>query len=106
MLLAGKTLVVTGGNSGIGAAIVKAPAAVGANLVVDYVARPEQTEEIIDDIVAAGGRAIGVRADVSKPGDLRTLIEAAVESYGRLDGLVNNAGIEMRSSILDTTELD
>jgi glucose 1-dehydrogenase len=106
MLLAGKTLVVTGGNSGIGAAIVRAAAVEGANVVVDYVAHPEETEAIIGDIVSAGGRAVGVRADVSKPADLHKLVEAAVDTYGRLDALVNNAGIETRSSILDTSEVD
>ena len=77
MLLAGKTLVVTGGNSGIGAAIVAAAGAEGANVVIDYVARPEATEAI-GRIMEAGGRAIGVRADVSKADDLQKLVDAAV----------------------------
>jgi glucose 1-dehydrogenase len=106
MLLDGKTLIVTGGNSGIGAAIVLAAAAEGANVVIDYVAHPEETQEMIGRIEAAGGHAVGVQADVSKPADLERMVSTAVDSFGRLDVLVNNAGIENRTSILDTTEAD
>lgn len=106
MLLEGKTIVVTGGNSGIGAAIVKAAAAQGANVVIDYVVRPEDTENIIDAVERLGGKAVGVQADVSKTQDLHKMVKVAVETYGRLDVLVNNAGIETRTSILDTTEAD
>lgn len=104
MLLEGKTIVVTGGNSGIGEAIVVAAAAEGANVVIDYVAHPDETKELVAKIEAAGGKAVGVRADVSKVDDLRSMVKAAVDNFGRLDALVNNAGIETRTSILDTTE--
>jgi glucose 1-dehydrogenase len=106
MLLEGKTVVVTGGNSGIGAAIVKAAAAQGANVVVDYVDRPEDAEAIVAEIERGGGRATAVEADVSKVADLRRLIDVAAETYGRLDVMVNNAGIETRHSLLETTEDD
>ncbi|MGI8695825.1 MAG: glucose 1-dehydrogenase [Mycobacteriales bacterium] len=106
MLLAGKTMIVTGGNSGIGAAIATAGAAEGANIVIDYVAHPEATDSLVKQIGAAGGRAIGVDADVSSVTDLAALLRAAVDAYGRLDVMVNNAGIETRTSLLDTTEED
>jgi glucose 1-dehydrogenase len=106
MLLDGKTVIVTGGNSGIGAAIASAAAGEGANVVIDYVVHPEETRELIAGIEAAGGHAVGVQADVSSPADLQRMVQAAVESFGRLDVLVNNAGIETRTSILDTTEAD
>ena len=106
MLLEGKTLIVTGGNSGIGAAIVTAAAAEGANIVIDYVAHEETTDKMIATIEAAGGKAVGVEADVSKPADLHRMVQTAVDSFGRLDVLVNNAGIETRTSLLDTTEDD
>ena len=104
MLPDGKTIIVTGGNSGIGEAIVLAAAAEGANIVIDYVANPDETTTIIDKVEAAGGHAVGIDADVSKPADLHKLVEAAVTSFGRLDVIVNNAGVETRTSILDTDE--
>jgi len=106
VLLDGKTLIVTGGNSGIGAAIVEAAAAEGANIVIDYVAHADATDAMIAKVEAAGGRAVGVEADVSKPVDLQAMVQTAVDSFGRLDVLVNNAGIETRTSILETTEED
>ncbi len=106
MLLEGQTVVVTGGNSGIGAAIAKAAGAAGANVVIDYVAHPEATTALDAEITAEGGEAIGVDADVSKIEDLERLIATAVSTYGRIDVMVNNAGIETRTSILDSTEAD
>ena len=104
MLLTGKTIIVTGGNSGIGEAIVLAAAAEGANVVIDYVVHPEETTKVVEQVEAAGGSAVGVQADVSKPADLKKMVQTAVDSFGRLDVLVNNAGIETRTSILETTE--
>jgi glucose 1-dehydrogenase len=106
MLLSGKTIVVTGGNSGIGEAIVLAAAAEGANVVVDYVAHPEATDALIAKVEAAGGHAVGVDADVSQVGDLNKMVRTAVDTYGRLDVMISNAGIETRTSLLDTTESD
>jgi glucose 1-dehydrogenase len=106
VLLAGKTIVVTGGNSGIGKAIVTAAATAGANVVIDYIAHPEETSILIAKIEAAGGRAVGVQADVSTAAGLHAMVKIAVDTFGRLDALVNNAGVETRTSILDTTEQD
>jgi glucose 1-dehydrogenase len=106
MLLKDKTIIVTGGNSGIGEAIVLAAAAEGANLVVDYVAHPEETADLIDRVEQAGGRAVGIQADVSRSDDLHAMVRKAVEAFGRLDVLVNNAGIENRTSLLETSEAD
>lgn len=106
MLLSGKTIVVTGGNSGIGEAIVLAAAAEGANVVIDYVAHPEETTALIEKVQAAGGHAVGVEADVSQAADLAKMMQTAVDTYGRLDVLINNAGIETRTSLLETTEAD
>ncbi|GAA2750355.1 glucose 1-dehydrogenase [Amnibacterium kyonggiense] len=106
MLLEGKSIVVTGGNSGIGKAIVLAMAAEGASVVVDYVAHEDATTQLIAQVEAAGGEAVGVEADISKADDLHRMMRTAVDSFGRLDVLVNNAGIETRQSLLDTTEED
>jgi glucose 1-dehydrogenase len=104
MNLQGKAAIVTGGNTGIGKAIVLALAHEGANVVIDYIADEQSTEDLEKQVVALGNRAVGVDADVSKVADLETLVSAAVRNFGRLDIMVNNAGVETRTSILDTTE--
>jgi glucose 1-dehydrogenase len=104
--LTGKVAIVTGGNSGIGKAIVLALAEAGANIVIDYVANEQATEDLEKQVAALGDQSIGVEADVSKVADLERLIKAAVDAFGRLDVMVNNAGIETRTSILDSTEAD
>ena len=102
-LLQGKVAIVTGGNSGIGKAIVQYLAELGAQVVIDYRSHPEATEELEREIGSYGGCSFGVQADVSKLEDLQRLIDAAVAQYGRLDVMVNNAGVETRTSVLDTT---
>jgi glucose 1-dehydrogenase len=102
--LEGKVAIVTGGNSGIGKAIVLELAKHGANIVIDYVCNPEATEELEQQVMALGDRAVGVDADVSKPADLQMLVDTTVKTFNRVDIMVNNAGIETRTSILDTTE--
>jgi glucose 1-dehydrogenase len=104
--LDGKVVVVTGGNSGIGKAIVLAMAAEGARVVVDYVAHEDATDRLVAEVEAAGGEAVGVEADITKADDLHRMMQTAVDSFGRLDVLVNNAGLETRQSLLDTTEAD
>jgi glucose 1-dehydrogenase len=106
MLLQGKSIVVTGGNSGIGRAIVLAAAAQGANIVVDYHMHPDHTAEVVALAEKAGGRAVGIEADVSRIEDLQRIIDVAVEEFGRLDVLVSNAGVETRTSLLETSEVD
>jgi glucose 1-dehydrogenase len=104
MSLKNKVAIVTGGNSGIGQAIVLELAKRNASIVIDYVADPEATEALEQQVAKLGAQSIGVDADVSKLADLQKLIDAAVKRFGRLDIMVNNAGIETRTSVLDTTE--
>ena len=73
----------------------------GANIVIDYISDPAATDALEQAIVALGEKAIGVEADVSKVADLQRLIDAAVKAFGRVDIMVNNAGIETRTSVLD-----
>jgi glucose 1-dehydrogenase len=104
MSLKGKVAIVTGGNSGIGLSIVLELAKQGANIVIDYVCHPEATEALEKEVTALGDRVIGIKADVSKVAELQSLIDTAVKNLGRLDIMVNNAGVETRTSVLDTTE--
>lgn len=104
MDLKGKVAVVTGGNSGIGMAIVLELAKHGANIAIDYIAHPEATEALEQRVAAMGDQVIGVEADVSKVADLERLIDSTVKKLGRVDIMVNNAGVETRTSVLDTTE--
>jgi glucose 1-dehydrogenase len=102
--LQGKVAIVTGGNTGIGKAVVLALAAQGASVVIDYVSNPQATEDLERKIADLGEAATAVEADVSKIPDLQRMVDTAISAYGRLDIMVNNAGIETRTSILDTTE--
>jgi glucose 1-dehydrogenase len=104
MSLGGKVAIVTGGNSGIGSAIALGHAKAGANVVIDYVVDPDATSALEREIVALGDKAIGVEADVSRVDELQKLVDAAVKAFGRLDIMVNNAGVETRTSVLDTSE--
>src|SRR5664279_65917 len=104
MTLKGKVAVVTGGNSGIGKAVVLALAEQGASIVIDYIADERATEDLEQQVRDLGDQVIGVEADVSKVEDLERLVAKAVDAFGRLDVMVNNAGVETRTSVLDTTE--
>ncbi len=104
MSLRGKVAIVTGGNSGIGRAISLGLAKAGTSIAIDYVAHPEATEELERQIAALGSVAIGVEADISRVEEILALVNATVAKFGRLDIMVNNAGVETRTSVLDTSE--
>lgn len=91
--LAGQVAVVTGASKGIGAEIARQVAAAGAAVVAHYSSDQAGAEGVIDEITAHGGTAIAVRADLSKPEDIKPLFEATREKFGKLDLLVNNAGV-------------
>ncbi len=106
--LAGKTVVVTGGATGIGAAIATSAAKAGAKVIVDYVVSPDEAKAFATKLEGedAPGSVEAFEADVSNVGQVQGLVAEAVRRYGRLDVMVNNAGIETRHSLLDTTESD
>jgi 3-oxoacyl-[acyl-carrier protein] reductase len=102
--LAGKVAVVTGASKGIGAAIAKALAAEGASVVVNYASSKAGADAVVSAITAAGGKAVTVRGDVSKAADAQGIIDTAIETFGRLDILVNNSGIYEFAPIEEITE--
>ena len=85
--------IVTGASRGIGAAVAGRLAKDGYAVVVNYAGRAEDAARVVEDIVAAGGQAIAVQADVSDAAAVRRLFDEALQVYGRVDVLVNNAGI-------------
>ncbi|HEY4298974.1 MAG TPA: glucose 1-dehydrogenase [Paraburkholderia sp.] len=102
--LTGKVAVVTGGSKGIGAAIARALAAQGASVVVNYASSKTGADSVVEAITAAGGKAIAVGGDVSKAADAQGIIDTAIETYGRLDILVNNSGVYEFAPIEEITE--
>jgi len=94
MELKGKTAIVTGSGRGIGAGIALVLAREGANVVINDRTLSTDAEEMVQKIIAMGGKAIGVAADVSKKADVTAMAEETVKQFGAIDILVNNAGIE------------
>src|SRR5580692_5193949 len=87
-----KVVVITGASSGIGETTSKLPAAQGARVVLGA-RRSNRIDAVVQEITAAGGKAIGFAADVTKRAAVEALIHGAVDNFGRVDVLVNNAGI-------------
>ena len=104
MLLEGKIAVVTGASRGIGRAIAETLAAEGATVVVNYQSNAAAAEEVVGAITAAGGRALAVAADVSDTAAAEGLIKAAIDAYGHIDIVVNNAGTTRDTLLLSMKE--
>jgi 3-oxoacyl-[acyl-carrier protein] reductase len=102
--LKGKVAVVTGASKGIGAGIARSLAAAGAAVAVNYSSSREGAERVVADIKAKGGKAIAVQGDVAKAADVRHLFDETEKAFGRLDVLVNNAGIYRFQPLEDITE--
>lgn len=99
----GQTALVTGASSGIGAAIGIALAAAGARVGVNYRSDPAGAEKVVEEIRRGGGKALAIRADVSRSDDVRSMFEAVVAEFGRLDILIANAGLQQDGAIADLT---
>lgn len=101
--LAGKVAVVTGASKGIGASIARHLADEGAAVVVNYASSKAGADKVVADITKAGGKAIAVQADVSKPDDIRRLFAETQRHFDKLDVLVNNAGVYEFAPISEVT---
>lgn len=102
--LNGKVAIVTGASKGIGTAIAKQLAADGASVVVNYASSREGADKVVADIIAQGGKAVAVRADLAKKADIERLFDETTKVFGRLDILVNNAGVYEFKPLEDVTE--
>ena len=102
--LKGKVAIVTGASKGIGAAIAKGLAEAGAAVAVNYASDEQGAERVVAEIAAIGGKAVAIKADMSKPADVRRLFEEAERALGAPNVLVNNAGIFEFGPVEDITE--
>ena len=96
--------IVTGASRGIGAAIARRLSNEGFAVVVNYAASASEADALVAELNAAGGRAIAVKADVSKAADVRRLFETAEQQLGKIDVLVNNAGVIKPTPLADTSD--
>lgn len=101
-----KVILVTGASKGIGAAVATRLAGEGASVIINYVSDKEGAEQLAAKINADGGDAIAVYADVSKSAEVKNMFDTALAHYGKIDVLVNNAGIMLTKLIKDTTDED
>ena len=104
--LAGKVAIVTGASKGIGAGIAKAFGAEGASVVVNYASSREGADKVVAEITGKGGKAVAVGGDVAKSADVKALFEAAKKSFGKVDVVVNNAGVFEFFPIENFTEVE
>jgi len=104
--LEGKVALVTGSSQGIGAAIAVRLAQEGADIVINYHSHPEEADAVKQQVAAAGRKAIAVGADLGNVASVNQLIADSVAGLGKLDLLVNNAGVEKNASFWDVTEKD
>ena len=101
--LLGKVALVTGGNTGIGRAVALGYADEGADVAIAWIARPGEAESLVSEIEKKGRRAVAVRTDVTSEADVKALVSSVRRTFGRIDVLVNNAGIQKSQPITETT---
>lgn len=102
--LTNKVFLITGASRGIGASIARAAAQAGAQVIVNYAGSQAEAEAVVAAIEQAGGQALAVQADVRNPADVERLFAEAIARFGRVDVLVNNAGIMQLNLLKDTTD--
>ncbi|MGN7801822.1 SDR family oxidoreductase [Ensifer sp. 22521] len=103
---AGPVLLVTGGSRGIGAAVCVAAAKAGRRVAVNYATNRDAADAVVGAIEAAGGSAIAVQGDVGSEADIQAMFAAVDAAFGRLDGLVNNAGIVGPTARIDEMSVE
>lgn len=99
-----KTVIVTGASRGIGACIAKEFAKKGYNVVVNFNKSEEKAKQVALEVERLGGKALLVKADVSDPEQVKSMVERTIKVFGRVDVLVNNAGISISGLLIDMTD--
>ena len=97
----GKTVLITGASTGIGKSIARELSGRGANTIINYIGNPDAADALVKELNRAGARCIAIEADVSNQSQVLQMIGQAVETFGRIDVLVNNAGIEKSTPFLE-----
>ena len=104
--LKNKIAIVTGSSRGLGKTVAKLLAKNGVTVIINYSSNKEQAEEVVSEITQSGGQAFAIKADISKPIEISKLFDQTIEKYGKIDIVVNNAGIMITKFTKDTTEED
>ena len=104
--LEGKTALVTGRSRGIGRAIAERLVANGAAVAINYTGNRQKAQEAVKEVVAKGGKAVAIQADVSKPAEVQRLFDEAQKALGPLDIVVANAGVYLSKPLIESTEDD
>jgi len=94
---------VTGGSSGIGEGIARCMAEAGASVGVNYFSHPDEAQRIVDEIKGLGGNAVAIKADVSKEDQVKAMFAQILETFGTIDILVNNSGVQRDAPLLEMT---
>lgn len=106
MNLKNKTAIVTGSSRGLGKTIAKHLAINGANVIINYSSNKQKADEVVSEITQSGGQAYAIQADISKPAEISKLFDLTIEKYGKIDIVINNAGIMITKFTKDTSEED
>ncbi len=104
--LKGKIAIVTGSSRGLGKTVAKLLAFNGARVVINYAADKDQAQKVVSEITASGGHAYAIEADVRNPAEMAKLFDRTIEKFGKIDIVINNAGIMITKFIKDTSEED
>jgi 3-oxoacyl-[acyl-carrier protein] reductase len=104
--LTGKVALITGGNTGIGRAVALAYAREGADVAIAYIAREPEAHALVQEVENLGRRALAIQADVTVEADVQAMVRDVIERLGRIDVLVNNAGIQRPQAITEMTVED
>jgi glucose 1-dehydrogenase len=103
MKLKGQIAIITGGSSGIGAGVAKMLATEGATVVINYSSSQDKAEKVLEDIKAGGGQGIIVKADVSQEAEVKALFAETISTYGTVDILINNSGLQSDAKFHEMT---
>ena len=105
-ILEGKVAIITGSSRGIGRVVAEQLADLGANVVINYSSNRQKADEVVEGILKKRGKAVAIHADLSKLSDVKELFTKTIAEFGKVDILINNAGLMITKPLSDVTEDD